>query len=339
MTLYAAIDLHSNNGVLSIIDEHDAVRFERRLPNELPAVLHALEPFRDDLTAIAVESTYNWYWLVDGLMDHGYRARLVNTAAVPQYDGLKHGNDQSDARHLAHLLRLGILPEGYIYPQSKRALRDLLRRRFHLVRQATARMQSVQCAWSRRTGTGLSANRFRQLSGAEIQSSIPDAIEQHALLAEISIWRAIDAQVRQVERWVLDELKASATLKALRSTPGIGAVLGMTIELETGEISRFGDVGDYVSYCRMVESKRISNGKQKGRGNAKCGKRNLCWAYIEAANFAVRHCEEARRWCDRKVAKSKLRVIAIKAVAHKLARSSYYLMRDGGVFDAKRAFG
>ena len=90
MTLYAAIDLHSNNGVLSIIDEHDAVRFERRLPNELPAVLHALEPFRDDLTAIAVESTYNWYWLVDGLMDHGYRARLVNTTAVPQYDGLKH---------------------------------------------------------------------------------------------------------------------------------------------------------------------------------------------------------------------------------------------------------
>ena len=193
--------------------------------------------------------------------------------------------------------------------------------------------------WSRRTGCGLSANHFRQLSEAEIQSSIPDAIEQRALFAEINIWRAIDAQVRQVERWVLDELKSSATLKALRSTPGIGSVLGMTIELETGEISRFDDVGDYVSYCRMVESKRISNGKQKGRGNAKCGNRYLCWAYIEAANFAVRHCEEARRWCDRKTAKSKLRVVAIKAVAHKLARSSYYLMRDGGVFDAKRTFG
>lgn len=101
-------------------------------------MLEALAPFRDRLVAVAVESTYNWYWLVDGLMEHGYNVRLVNTAAVPQYDGIKHGNDHTDARHLAHLLRLGILPEGYIYPREGRALRDLLRRRFQLVHQATA---------------------------------------------------------------------------------------------------------------------------------------------------------------------------------------------------------
>ncbi|MDX2299530.1 MAG: SIS domain-containing protein [Xanthomonadaceae bacterium] len=91
MKLYAAIDLHSNNGVLSILDEEDRLLFERRLPNELTVVLEALAPYRDQLVAVAVESTYNWYWLVDGLMEHGYHVRLVNTAAVPQYEGIKHG--------------------------------------------------------------------------------------------------------------------------------------------------------------------------------------------------------------------------------------------------------
>jgi len=131
---------------------------------------------------------------------------------------------------------------------------------------------------------------------------------------------------------------AAQALRSLRSIPGIGAILGSTIALETGDIGRFGSVGDYASYCRMVDSKRLSNGKRKGRGNTKCGNRYLCWAFIEAANFALRHSAEIRRWYERKKAK-KLRVVALKAVAHKLARASYYLMRDGGEFDVKRAFG
>lgn len=339
MSLYAAIDLHSNNGVLSIIDDADRVQFERRLPNDLESVLAALEPFREQLRAVAVESTYNWYWLVDGLTDHGYGAQLVNTAAVPQYEGLKHGNDHTDARHLAHLQRLGILPTGYIYPREGRALRDLLRRRFHLVRMSTTLMQSVQCAWSQRTAQSLRSNAFRRLDDAAVTQTISDPIERQAILAQLTAWRAIDEQVEQIERWVLDHQGKSRALLAVRTVPGIGAVLGSTIALETGAIERFASVGDYASYCRMVDSQRISNGKRKGSGNAKCGNRYLCWAYIEGANFALRFSPEIRRWYDRKLAKRKLRTIAIKAVAHKLARACYYLMRDGGAFDVKRAFG
>ena len=108
MSLYAGIDLHSSNSVPAVIDEHDRVLRQCRLPNELPTILKSLEPFHDELVSAAVESTYNWYWLVDGLTEHGYRMHLVNTAAVPQYDGLKYSGDESDARHLAHLMRLGI---------------------------------------------------------------------------------------------------------------------------------------------------------------------------------------------------------------------------------------
>lgn len=95
---------------------------------------------------------------------------------------------------------------------------------------------------------------------------------------------------------------------------------------------------DYVSYCRLVKSERVSNGKKKGQGNRKCGNKYLAWAWIEAANFALRYSPPIKRWYDRKAAK-RHRVIAIKAVAHKLARAGYYLMRDGGTFNVARAFG
>jgi len=105
----------------------------------LDVSIQVLTPcFLQVLTPCFLTPCSNWYWLVDGLMEHGYPMRLVHTSAVPQYDGIKHGNDHTDAHHLAHLLRLGILPEGYIYPREGRALRDLLRRRFQLVHQSTA---------------------------------------------------------------------------------------------------------------------------------------------------------------------------------------------------------
>jgi transposase len=138
MTLYCGIDLHANNSVIAVLDETDRVVMERRVANELSQILAVLHPYRADLTGCVVESTYNWYWLVDGLMEAGFVVHLAHTGAVPQYAGIKYTDDESDARHLAHLLRLGILPQGYILPKEQRALRDLLRRRLLLVRQCNA---------------------------------------------------------------------------------------------------------------------------------------------------------------------------------------------------------
>lgn len=126
-------------------------------------------------------------------------------------------------------------------------------------------------------------------------------------------------------------------LIALRTTPGVGVVLGLTILLETGEATRFHDVGEYASYCRMVPALRLSNGKKKGVGNAKCGNRYLAWAWMEAANFAIRFEPEIKRWYQRNAAR-KHRLVALKAVAHKLARAGFYLLRDGGRFEVHRAF-
>jgi len=337
MALYAAIDLHSTNGVLAVIDECDAVLRRRRLPNDLATVLRELEPYRGELAGIAVESTYNWYWLVDGLMAHGFRVHLVNTAAVVQYDGLKHGDDESDAFHLAHLLRLGILPEGYIYPEAERPIRDLLRRRSQLVRQSVELMQSVQSNWSRTTGHSLPANDFRELEGKVIEATYPDPTARMAVLVQVRAWLALRREVDEIERWLKDQIGHRPALALLRSVPGIGLILGLTILLETGAIGRFSTVGDYASYCRMVKSERMSNGKRKGVGNRKCGNRYLAWAYIEAANYALRYSVPIKRWYDRKRGK-RHRVIALKAVAHKIARACYFILRDGVRLVLQRAF-
>ena len=154
-TLFCGVDLHSNNAMYVITDQEDKQLFRRRLPNRLPVVLESLEPFRQQLKVVAVESTYNWYWLVDGLMDHAYPVVLANPAAIDQYDGIKEADDLTDAAFLARLARLNILPTGYIYPREDRPVRDLLRRRTLLVRQRTAIILSPQNLAMRQTGQSI----------------------------------------------------------------------------------------------------------------------------------------------------------------------------------------
>jgi transposase len=136
-----------------------------------------------------------------------------------------------------------------------------------------------------------------------------------------------------------DRNRLRPAFKPLLTVPvnGIGEILGLTIMLETGAIGRFAKVGNYASYSRCVGSKHLTNGKLKGRGNTKNGNKYLAWAYIEAANFAVRYSPEIRRYYQRKAARTN-GIVAIKTVAHKLARACYYILRDQVAFDVDRAF-
>src|SRR5919202_2651293 len=169
MSLYGGIDLHANNSVVVLLNDQDQVIYQKRLPNHLPTILEPLNLHHGESKGVVVESTYNWYWLVDGLMEADYRVHLANPAAMQQYNGLKYTDDHSDARWLAHLLRLGGLAEWYIYPKAERAVRDLLRKRAHLVRQHTANVLSVQNILVRNTGARLSLRRIRELTNSELK--------------------------------------------------------------------------------------------------------------------------------------------------------------------------
>src|SRR5499425_3553301 len=337
MKLYGAIDLHSTNNVTVVINEHDQVVYQKRLPNDLSLIAQQLSSYRRSLEGIVVESTYNWYWLVDGLMEKGYRLHLANTAAIQQYNGLKYTDDHSDARWLAHLLRLGVLPEGYIYPKEERAVRDLLRKRSQLVHQKTANLLSIQNLYSRNTGQSMSANRIKRLSGEKVDALFPNADLALAVKANLTVMRSLETEIAILERVVKERIKLKAAYRYLLTVNGIGQTLALTIMLETGDIRRFAKVGNFASYCRCVGSEKLSNGKRKGSGNTKNGNKYLSWAFVEAANFAIRFEPLIARYYQRKKAKTH-RVVAIKAVAHKLARACYCVMRDEVPFDVDRAF-
>ncbi|MEJ2067801.1 MAG: IS110 family transposase [Deltaproteobacteria bacterium] len=337
MGLYGGIDLHGNNNVIAIIDDKDRVMYQKRLDNDLDIVLTALGPYRDELVGLAVESTFNWYWLVDGLMDNDYRVHLANPAAMEQYSGLKYTDDKTDSRWLAHMLRLGILPEGYIYPKKDRPVRDLLRKRCQLVRYRTSNLLSVNNLITRNSGSSVKGNVIKKLRDKEIDATTTDENLALAIKSNLAVIRCLEQQVENIERVVKKQSRLAPEYKLLLTVDGIGEILAMTISLETGDIKRFSRVGDFSSYCRTVSSEHRSNGKKKGKGNPKSGNKYLAWAFIEAATFAIRFNERARRFYQRKSAKSKP-VVAKKALANKMARACYYIMRDRVPFDNERLF-
>jgi transposase len=256
MTLYCGIDLHANNSVVAVLDEEDQTVYEKRLPNDLATITEALGLYQSELAACVVESTYNWYWLVDGLMAAGFPVQLAHTSALPQYAGLKYSNDFSDARQLAHLLRLGLLPTGYIYPRQERALRDLLRRRLLLVRQRTMHHLSLQSLIARHSGRRLNAYQIKTLRKQQLR----DYLEGLALLGGEVTYQAylwLDQSIRQIEQELQHHIKPREDYQLLQSIPGTGPVLGTTIALETGTIERFASAGNYASYARCVKSEKI----------------------------------------------------------------------------------
>jgi transposase len=334
---YGGIDLHSNNSVVVVMDDRGTVVYRRRLVNDLPRIHEALAPYREGLSGVVVESTYNWYWLVDGLMAAGYRVHLAHPTATQPYSGLKHTDDESDAEWLAEMLRLGILPTGYIYPPAERAVRDLLRKRAQLVRQRTAHVLSIQNLVQRTTGSRMQAAAIKTLVAEEVTTLVECAEVARAIAASVRVRQCLDAEIRALEKAVRARVKLRPEYLTLQSMPGVGDILALTIMLETGTIGRFASVGQFASYCRCVGSTKLTNFKRKGEGNVKNGNAYLAWAFIEAANFAVRYSVQIRRWYERKKARTN-GIVAVKAVAHKLARAAYHVMRERVPFDEMRAF-
>jgi transposase len=318
-----------------IIDEEDNKIVDKRIDNDLNMTLALLTPYKNEIVAVAIESTFNWYWLVDGLMEQGYQVELVNTAAVKQYDGLKYSGDHQDAFHLAHLMRLGILPTGHIYPPEYRQVRDLLRRRRQLVKHASSHMISIQNQIWRSLGYRVNCVDIRKKTFT--LPFEPDSFLYHSANSNLVMLKALDKQIAIIEQQTLEAAELKEEYNLLTTVTGIGPILGLTIMLETGDINRFKAAGHYASYCRCVNSVRESNGKKKGAGNRKAGNKYLSWAFSEAAHYLVRFDAKAKRFYERKKQKRN-GIVAIRAVAHKIARAVFYMLTNKQAFDIERAF-
>ena len=336
--LMAGIDLHSNNIMVGIVDREGKRLAHQKLPCELRRIGEFLAPFKDRLQTLAVESTYNWYWLVDGLQAQGYPVVLANPARITQYSGIKHADDKSDAFFLAELLRLGILPTGYIYDAERRPVRDLLRRRMSLVQQRTALMLSFKSLFTRTTGEQMSLSRLKALAAKEAQQLYEHPANQLIAGLQIQHIEQLDASIGRLEKAVLSVARELPCYPKLKTLPGVGIILGLTITMEIGDIKRFAGPGQFASYCRTVAAQCTSNGKLKGENNRKCGNKYLAWAFVEAANFAKRYDESCRKWYERKAARTS-NVIATKALACKLAKAAWYLAAEETDYAPGRVFG
>jgi transposase len=270
-------------------------------------------------------------------MDKKYKVHLANPSQMQQYSGMKYTDDKWDSFWLAHMLRLGILPEGYIYPKDIRPIRDLLRKRMMLVQQRTAHILSLQSMINRNTGRKSNVNEIKKLGDKDLKVIFSD---KHLVMSAQSNNEVIgffNSQINTIEKAVIKEVKLRYPFEKLLTVPGIGNILGMTIMLETGDINRFQEVSNYSSYCRCVSSKKVSNGKKKGENNKKNGNKYLAWAYVEAANFMRRYCPQARSWYQRKMSKTN-QIVATKALSNKIARACYFIVKDQADFDSEMLF-
>jgi transposase len=196
---FCGIDLHSNNSVVVVTDETDKTLVSRRYSNELTPIIALLEPPRDELVGVVVESTYNWYWLVDGLMAAGFDVKLANPVAMKRHDDLKHSDDKDDAAFLARLLRLGILPTGYIHPPQEHALRDLARKRIQLVRTRTQHILAVENIAARQFGHNFSSNEIKGFSATSVDRPGLSTDVALAMKANVAVIQALEAQIAGLE--------------------------------------------------------------------------------------------------------------------------------------------
>ena len=335
--LYAGADLHGNNVFLSLCNENGDTVFRRRVKANLAAVNEALDPFWERIKVLGVESTFNWYWFVDGLREQGHNIKLGNPAKMEQYKGLKITNDLTDADWLAEQLRVGIFPECYIYPKETRSVRDALRRRQMFVRRRT---QVLLCLGGLLERYGLNAPgaaKIEKWTTEDVQATGLDKWVQLQLETLLDAVRESDRLAKKIEKQVLSFVKPTRQYLRIVTLPGIGMALGMLIVLESGDFKRFASAGNYASYCRTVKSERTSNDKKKGKNNSKNGNKYLAWAFIEAATFAARFNPRIHSWYEKKKRQSGVPK-AKKALACKMAKAVWHVM-NGKDFDEKMMFG
>jgi transposase len=217
-------------------------------------------------------------------------------------------------------------------------VRDILRRRLLFVRQRTSRILSLQSAISRNLALKMSGNAIKKLKEKDAEDLFDSPFLVLTAKSHIAVIDFLTKRITAIESAVKSQAKVREEFQLLETIPGIGNILALTIMLEVGDIGRFPKVGNYSSYCRCVKSEKISNKKKKGENNRKNGNKYLSWAYVEAANFAIRFSSEAQKFYQRKMAKTDKNA-AIKALSNKLGKASYYIMRDQVSFDSSKLFG
>lgn len=337
---YVGIDLHTRNAQICITDEQGTVVLEKKVPCCLMDILDVMSLFGPHLK-IAVESTYNWYWLVDGLMEAGYDVRLAHAYGLKLITGAKVKTDRRDAHRLARYLRLDELPEAYIYPKEKRPYRDLLRRRMNLVQFRSAAYTSLRIQFRQYNCDTFGFDELKRINNDTIDGlALPEPTKLYCKITLQHI-HLFSEHIDILESEIKKSVKTGPEVDRLKTSPGIHDILGMTIYYEAGDVNRFKSDRHFASYCRVVPPISSSDSSSsRGRGG-KQGNPYLKWAFCQAATHAGRYYADCRRFKERHARRRSGSLGRLKAnniLAHKLATAAFFILRDGVPFDHRKMF-
>lgn len=333
---YCGIDLHVRTMYVCILDTAGQVLLHRNVQATPTALLEAVAPYREDLV-VAAECMFTWYWLADVCAAEEIAFVLGHALAMKAIHGGKAKNDKLDSFKIATLLRGGLLPQAYVYPAAMRSTRDLLRRRLHLVRkrgQLLAHMQNTRAQYNL-------PEFARRLAYPANRDGVPDHFADASVRKSIEVDLALlerdDALIADLELTLVRTAKQhdADAFHRLRSVPGIGKVLALTILYEIHDITRFDRVQQFASYARLVKGRKQSGGKLLGTSGAKMGNVHLKWAFSEAAVLLLRHAPGGKRFLT-KLEKRHGKGKALSILAHKIGRAVFYILMRKTVFSAEK---
>jgi transposase len=324
---YAGIDLAARSLWLCIVDTTGRKVFSRKLPNDPDRIARALEPYGTGLSAV-VESTFNWYWLVDLLEDLRIETQLAHPLYLKAIAYAKVKTDRVDAHTLAQLLRLGYIPQAFIYPRELRPARDLVRRRNRLVNLRAGMYRDLKLQLMKRNITEFSRNAIKQIDGRHLRSLLPTSDERRIGVALVRLIGTLNQEVEALDKAIQQAVKGIPSVTLLRTIPGVGKTLAPTLYYEIGEIRRFQDAKAFSSYCRVAPTVSQSGAVVKKGKNRKQGNRYLKWALSEAAQMAIQRHPTIREMFVRILKKKKKRIVAKAILAHKLAVVVFRVLHD-----------
>ncbi len=338
---YCGIDLHARKMHLCILDATGQVVFDRNLACQPAAFLRAVAPFRDGLV-VGAECMFAWYWLADLCQAERIPFVLGHALYMKAIHGGKAKNDRIDAGKIARLLRGGTFPLAYVYPKGMRETRDLLRRRTYLVRQRAELMTHLQILNSQYNlapfpkKLSFAANRAEM----DIARRFADPSVQKSAAADLALIDALDVQIAELELYLTRTAKVDdvQTFHRLQTIPGVGKVLALILLYEMHDVRRFDEVGQFLSYARLVRCAHESAGKKVGSGGKKIGNAQLRWAFGEAACLFLRSSERAKQWKQKQQAQ-RGEAKALATLAARLGRAVYHLLRKREAFDEDRFWG
>ena len=333
---WCGIDLHARTMYVCILDAEGQVLVHKNLRACPEEFLAAVEPYREGLV-VAVECIFTWYWLADLCAREGIAFVLGHALLMKAIHGGKAKNDRIDALKIATLLRGGMLPKAYAYPAAMRATRDLLRRRLHLVRHRGQLLAHIQMSAQQYNLVPLGKRIAYPAHREGVAAHFPDPAVRRSIATDLALLERYDELIAELELDLVRRAKQHdpQAFARLRSIPGVGKVLALTLLYEIHDVRRFDRVQQFASYARLVKCAKESGGKKLGTGGAKMGNVHLKWAFSEAAVLFVRHSAEGKKILarlEKRFGKGK----ALSILAHKLGRATYYMLARGTAFDAKR---